>query len=160
MGDLSEFPLKYRIFLKAYRWRRIDPVPWAPLKKSVAQSRLVLVSSAGIVTSEQKPFDNSIRGGDPSIREIPSDVDVSTLVETHRSDAFDHTGIRQDPNLAFPADRLGELSAAGIIGSLNHRYLSIMGSLTAPGRLIKRTIPQVVPKLVEDRIDIALLIPV
>ncbi len=160
MGDLSEFPLKYRIFLKAYRWRRIDPVPWAPLKKSVAQSRLVLVSSAGIVTSEQKPFDNSIRGGDPSIREIPSDVDVSTLIETHRSDAFDHTGIRQDPNLAFPADRLGELSAAGIIGSLNHRYLSIMGSVTAPGRLIKRTIPQVVPKLVEDRIDIALLIPV
>ena len=160
MGDLSEFPLKYRIFLKAYRWRRIDPVPWAPLKKSVAQSRLVLVSSAGIVTSEQKPFDNSIRGGDPSIREIPSDVDVSTLIETHRSDAFDHTGIRQDPNLAFPADRLRELSAAGIIGSLNHRYLSIMGSLTAPGRLIKRTIPQVVPKLVEDRIDIALLIPV
>ena len=160
MGDLSEFPLKYRIFLKAYRWRRIDPVPWAPLKKSVAQSRLVLVSSAGIVTSEQKPFDNSIRGGDPSIREIPSDVDVSTLIETHRSDAFDHTGIRQDPNLAFPADRLGELSAAGIIGSLNHRYLSIMGSVTAPGRLIKRTIPKVVPKLVEDRVDIALLIPV
>jgi D-proline reductase (dithiol) PrdB len=160
LGDLSEFPFKYRIFLKAYRWRRIDPVPWAPLKKSVAQSRLVLVSSAGIVTSEQKPFDNSIRGGDPSIREIPSDVDVSTLIETHRSDAFDHTGIRQDPNLAFPADRLGELSAAGIIGSLNHRYLSIMGSVTAPGRLIKRTIPQVVPKLVEDRIDIALLIPV
>jgi D-proline reductase (dithiol) PrdB len=160
LGDLSEFPLKYRIFLKAYRWRRIDPVPWAPLKKPVAQSRLVLVSSAGIVTSEQKPFDNSIRGGDPSIREIPSDVDVSTLIETHRSDAFDHTGIRQDPNLAFPADRLRELSAAGIIGSLNHRYLSIMGSVTAPGRLIKRTIPQVVPKLVEDRIDIALLIPV
>ena len=160
LGDLSEFPLKYRIFLKAYRWRRIDPVPWAPLKKSVAQSRLVLVSSAGIVTSEQKPFDNSIRGGDPSIREIPSDVDVSTLIETHRSVAFDHTGIRQDPNLAFPADRLRELSAAGIIGSLNHRYLSIMGSVTAPGRLIKRTIPQVVPKLVEDRVDIALLIPV
>jgi D-proline reductase (dithiol) PrdB len=160
LGDLSEFPLKYRIFLKAYRWRRIDPVPWAPLKKSVAQSRLVLVSSAGIVTSEQKPFDNSIRGGDPSIREIPSDVDVSTLIETHRSDAFDHTGIRQDPNLAFPTDRLRELTAAGIIGSLNHRYLSIMGSVTAPGRMIKRTIPQVVPKLVEDRIDIALLIPV
>jgi D-proline reductase (dithiol) PrdB len=160
LGDLSEFPLKYRILLKAYRWRRINPVPWAPLKKSVAQSRLVLVSSAGIVTSEQKPFDNSIRGGDPSIREIPSDVDVTTLIETHRSDAFDHTGIRQDPNLAFPADRLRELSAAGIIGSLNHRYLSIMGSVTAPGRLIKRTIPQVVPKLVEDRVDIALLIPV
>ena len=160
MGDLKEFPLKYRLFLKAYPWRRIDPVPWTPLKKPVAESRLVLISSAGIVTSEQKPFDNSIRGGDASFREIPSDVDVTNLVETHRSDAFDHKGIRLDPNLAFPADRLQELSAAGVIGSLNHRYLSIMGSITAPGRLIKKTIPQVVPKLVDDQVEIALLIPV
>ena len=84
----------------------------------------------------------------------------ASLLETHRSDAFDHTGIRQDPNLAFPADRLREMASAGIIGSLNHRYLSIMGSVTAPGRLIKRTIPQVVPRLVEDQVDAALLIPV
>ena len=160
MGELSEFPLKYRLFLKAYQWRRIDPVPWKPLQKPLAASRLVLVSSAGIVTKEQTPFDDSIRGGDPSIREIPSDVDVGSLIETHRSDAFDHTGIRQDPNLAFPADRLRELSSAGVVGSLNHRYLSIMGSITAPGRLIKKTIPQVVPKLIEDRVDAALLIPV
>ena len=160
MGDLSEFPLKYRLFLKGYQWRRIDPVPWAPLKKPLAKSRLVLVSSAGIVASDQEPFDNAVRGGDPSIREIPSDVDATTLIETHRSDAFDHQGIRQDPNLAFPVDRLEELSEAGIIGPLNHRYLSIMGSVTAPGRLIKRTIPQVVPKLVEDQVDMALLIPV
>ena len=160
MGDLSEFPFKYRLFLKTYQWRRIDPVPWAPLKKPLAESRLVLVSSAGIVASNQEPFDNSVRGGDPSIREIPFDVDVSNLIETHRSDAFDHKGIRLDPNLAFPVDRLRELSEAGIIGALNHRYLSIMGSVTAPGRLLKRTIPQVVPKLVEDQVDMALLIPV
>ncbi|MFC1882221.1 glycine/sarcosine/betaine reductase selenoprotein B family protein [Thermodesulfobacteriota bacterium] len=160
MGNLSEFPLKYRLFLKAYPWRRIDPVPWTPLKKTLKDSRLVLVSSAGLVTADQEPFDDSIRGGDPSFREIPFDADVATLLETHRSDAFDHTGIRQDPNLAFPADRLREMAAAGLIGSLNHRYLSMMGSITAPGRLIKKTIPQVVPKLIEDRIDIALLVPV
>ena len=160
MGELSEFPLKYRLFLKAYQWRRIDPVPWTPLQKPLAESRLVLVSSAGIVPKGQAPFDNAIRGGDPSIREIASDVDVGSLIETHRSDAFDHAGIRLDPNLAFPADRLRELMEAGVIGSLNHRYLSIMGSITAPGRLIKRTIPRVVPKLIEDRVDAALLIPV
>jgi D-proline reductase (dithiol) PrdB len=160
LGDLSEFPFKYKLFLKTYRWRRIDPVPWTALKKPLAECKLVLVSSAGIVTPDQEPFDNSIRGGDPSIREIPSDVDVSTLIETHRSAAFDHAGIRQDPNIAFPADRLRELSAAGAIGSLNHRYLSIMGSVTAPGRLIKRTIPRVVPKLIQDKVDVALLIPV
>lgn len=160
MGHLSEFPLKYRLLLKTYQWRRIDPVPWTPLRKPLKDCRLVLVSSAGIVKADQEPFDNSIRGGDHSIREIPFDVDTSTLLETHRSDAFDHTGIQQDPNLAFPADRLREMAAAGSIGSLNHRYLSIMGSVTAPGRLIKKTIPQMVPKLINDQVDIALLIPV
>jgi hypothetical protein len=52
------------------------------------------------------------------------------------------------------------MAAAGFIGSLNHRFLSIMGSVTAPGRLIKKTIPQVVPKLIEDQVDIAILIPI
>jgi D-proline reductase (dithiol) PrdB len=160
LGDLSEFPLKYRLFLKTYRWRRVEPVPWTPLKKPLRDCRLVLVSSAGIVGSDQKPFDNSIRGGDPSIREISVDVAASTLIETHRSDAFDHSGIRQDPNLAFPIDRLRELTEAGRIGSLNHRHISIMGSVTAPGRLIKKTIPHVVPQLVSDGVDIAILIPV
>ena len=160
MGDLNEFSLKYRLFLKTYPWRRVDPVPCTPLRKPLKDSRLVLVSSAGIVTSDQKPFDHTIRGGDPSIREIRSDIDVSILSETHRSDAFDHSGIQQDPNLAFPLDRLRELLEDGGIGFLNHRHLSIMGSITAPGRLIKKTIPLVVPKLVEDNVDVALLIPV
>jgi D-proline reductase (dithiol) PrdB len=113
-----------------------------------------------LTRQNQKPFDRTIRGGDPSIREIRSDIDVSTLTETHRSDAFDHSGIQQDPNLAFPLERLRELSEDGRIGSLNHRHLSVMGSITAPGRLIKKTIPLVVPKLVEDNVDVALLIPV
>ena len=160
MGDLSEFPLKYKLFLKAYPWRRIDPVPWAPLKKPLMDSRAALVSSAGLVRPGQEPFDDSIRGGDYSFREIPSDTDVSTLMDTHRSDLYDHSGLRQDPNLAFPLDRLRELVKSERIGSLNHRNLSFMGSITAPGRLVKKTAPPEVRKLVEDGVDIALLVPV
>jgi D-proline reductase (dithiol) PrdB len=160
LGDLGEFSLKYRLYLKAYRWRRIDPVPWTPLKKPLKECRLAMVSSAAIVAADQDPFDNFIRIGDTGIREIYSDVDVATLRETHRSKAFDHTGIRQDPNLAFPVDRFRELADAGFVGSLNHRYFSLMGSVTAPAQLIKKTIPRVVPELVKDQVDIALLIPV
>jgi D-proline reductase (dithiol) PrdB len=160
VGDLSEFPLKYRLFLKAYPWRRIDPVPWAPMQKSVAECRLALVSSAGLVVAGQAPFDESIRGGDYSFREIPSDTDVSALIDTHRSDLYDHSGLRRDPNLAFPLDRVRELAENGRIGSLNHRHLSFMGSITAPGRLSLKTAPVAVSKLVEDQVDIALLVPV
>jgi D-proline reductase (dithiol) PrdB len=160
LGDLSEFPLKYKLFLKAYPWRRIDPVPWAPLKKPLKDSRAALVSSAGLVRPGQKAFDESIRGGDYSFREIPSDTDVSTLIDTHRSDLYDHSGLRQDPNLAFPLDRLRELVKNGRMGSLTPRHLSFMGSITAPGRLAKKTTPSEVLKLVEDGVDIALLVPV
>ena len=160
MGDLSEFPLKYRLFLKAYPWRRIDPVPWTPLQKPLKKSRLALVTSAGLVLPGQEPFDESIRGGDYSVREIPSDTDISTLIDAHRSGLYDHAGLRQDPNLAFPLDRLHELVQNGRIGYLNHRHLSYMGSITAPGRLIKKTAPEDVRRLVKDGVDAALLVPV
>lgn len=160
MGDIAEFSLPLRIFLKAYPWRRIDPVPWTPLAKPLRQCRVALVSSAGFVLPNQEPFDESRRGGDPSFREIGSDVDVRTLMDTHRSESFDHAGMRQDPNLAFPIDRLRELQESGRIGEVNRRHLSFMGSLTAVGRFITETGPAAARKLVEDRVDVALLVPV
>lgn len=160
LGDLSEFPLKYRLFLKAYPWRRIDPVPWAPMKKPLDQCRLALVSSAGLIAAGQTPFDESIRGGDYSFREIPSDTDLSALIDTHRSELYDHSGLRRDPNLAFPLDRMLELAEKGRIGSLNHRHLSFMGSITAPGRMTQKTAPAAAAKLVQDQVDVALLVPV
>ncbi len=160
MGDLNEFSLPLRLFLKAYPWRRIEPVPWSPLRKPLADCRLALVSSAGLVLPSQPRFDESVKGGDPSFREIPGDVDVSTLLETHRSEAFDHSGMRRDANLVFPIDRLRELAAAGRIGSLNRRHLSFMGSITAPGRLVRDTAPAAANWLEADQVEAALLVPV
>ncbi|MFQ5668327.1 MAG: glycine/sarcosine/betaine reductase selenoprotein B family protein [Candidatus Binatia bacterium] len=160
MGKLGEFSLPLRVFLKAYRWRRVEPVPWAPLEKPLADCRLALVSSAGFVQRGQPPFDESVQGGDVSFRKIPSNVDVAELVDTHRSEAFDHTGLRRDPNVAFPIDRARELVAAGRIGSVAGMHLSFMGSITAPGRLVRDTAPAAAGWLVADNVDIALLVPV
>ena len=160
MGDISEFSLPTRLFLKTYRWRRIDPVPWTSLRKPLAQCRLALVSSAGFSTPDQPPFDDSVKGGDPSFREIPEGTDLSRLAESHRSDAFDHSGMRADPNLAFPLGRVKELAASGRIGSVNHRHLSFMGSITAPGRFVTQALPAAAEKLTQDNVDVALLVPV
>jgi len=160
MGELSEFSFPTRLFLRSYAWRRIEPVPWTPLRKPLSQCRVALVSSAGFVLPGQKPFDVSMRGGDPSFREIPAHVDASTLVESHRSRSFDHSGMRSDPNLAFPVERLRELGQSGRIGSVNHRHISFMGSITAPGRLVKQTAPEAARLLAADGVDVALLVPV
>ncbi|MCP3983313.1 MAG: hypothetical protein GY723_02935 [bacterium] len=160
MGEFNEFSITVRAVLGAYRWRRIDPVPWTPLEKPLSECRLALVSSAGFVLPDQQPFDESLRGGDFSYRRIPSDVEGSEFIDTHRSESFDHTGLGSDPNLAFPIDRARELVASGRIGSLARSHLSFMGSITAPGRLVRDTAPEAASLLAHDSVDIALLIPV
>ncbi len=160
MGTIDEFSLKYRLFLKTYRWRRIDPVPWTPLRKPLSEARVALVSSAGLVLPDQKPFDDSVRGGDYSWRAIPSSTDPAVLIETHRSDAFDRSGLEQDANLVFPLDRIRELAEDGSIGEVAPRHLSFMGSITAPARLTRETAPEAAALLVEDQVDLALLVPV
>jgi len=160
MGDISEFSFAIRLFLKAYPWRRIDPVPWSPLRKPLAQCKVALLSSAGFVMPGQEPFDHDIKGGDTSYREIPGDVDPTQLIETHRSEVFDHAGLHADANLGFPFDRMRELVARGRIGSLNHRHFSFMGSITAPGRLIQETAPHIAQALADDGVDVAFVVPV
>ncbi|MEA2162275.1 MAG: D-proline reductase (dithiol) PrdB [Thermoanaerobaculia bacterium] len=160
MGDTSEFSFAIRTFLKLYRWRRIDPIPWAPLRKPLADAKVALVTTAGLVMPGQQPFDDDVKGGDVSFRVIPGDANVASLIDTHRSEAFDHSGIRSDPNLAFPLDRLHELARDGRIGSVSERHLSFMGSITAPGRLVHETAPAAAQLLVEDGVDVALLVPV
>lgn len=160
MATQDELTLPVRLFLKSYRWRTIDPVPWTPLRKPLAGSRLALVSSAGFVLPGQERFQANLAGGDGSYREIPADANVSTLMDAHKSKSFDHSGMDGDPNLAFPLDRARELVERGRIGSLNHRHLSFMGSITAPGRLVRDHAPEAARRLVEDGVDVALLVPV
>lgn len=108
----------------------------------------------------QPPFDEAIRGGDYTYRVISDSADASGFRESHRSESFDHEGIRSDPNLAFPLDRLHELVREGVVGRSNHRHLSFMGSLTATGKLVAQTAPEAAQLLVDDGVDAALLVPV
>jgi D-proline reductase (dithiol) PrdB len=160
MADSHELSLSLRAFLKAYRWRTIDPVPVAALSKPMGKCRVAVVSSAGFVVPGDEPFSESVRGGDFSFRVIPADADLQALEEHHRSDSFSHQGIEADRNMGLPLDRLHELAADQTIGDVAPRHISLMGSITAPGRLVSRTLPAVADILIEDRVDIALMVPV
>jgi D-proline reductase (dithiol) PrdB len=154
VADVSELSLPLRLFVAAYRWRRIDPVPWARLKKPLKEARIAIVSTAGLVLPSQEPFDENVKGGDSSYREIPADAEVASLIDTHRSASYDHSGVHDDPNLAFPIDRLRE------IAKVHHRHFSFMGSITAPGRLTKESAPAVADALASDGVDAVLLVPI
>ncbi len=160
MAAIEELPLWLRATLRVYPWRRIDPVPLARLDKPMARCRVALVTTAGLVPPGEPSFDEHLQGGDFSFRIISARSDVQSLGEFHRSEAFDHAGIALDKNLALPLDPLRELAGGGEIGEIAPRHLSFMGSITAPGRLVRRTAPEAADILVEDHVDVALLVPV
>jgi D-proline reductase (dithiol) PrdB len=160
MAKLSDLKFRYRIFMETYRYRQFDWHPGAALQKSLAQSRIAVVTSAAFFRPDQGPFDPTIRGGDYSYREIPLRTDLNTLRIGHKSDAFDHSGIETDKNFVLPLDRLQELKAEGRIGDVAPRHYSLMGSISAPARLVTVTAPEIARRLSEDQADGVLLTPV
>ncbi len=153
-------PLGTLAFMRTYPWRRIDPVPWAPLGKPLAECRVALVSSAAAMLTDDEPFDLSGKAGDPTFRLIPFGTNPQALIETHPSSSFDHSGMAEDMNVAFPLDRIREIASCGRIGEVAPRHLSFEGYLPAPGRLRKETAPEAARLLAEDGVDVALLFPV
>jgi D-proline reductase (dithiol) PrdB len=143
-----------------YRYRQLDWRPGAVLEKPLSQSRIAVVTTAAFFRPEQAPFDPSIRGGDCSFREISLETNLDTLQIAHKSDAFDHSGIERDKNLALPLDRLRELKAEGCIGEVASRHYSFMGSISAPARLVSVTAAEIARRLAEDGVDGILLTPV
>lgn len=160
MAHIEDLKLKYRLYLRTYRYRQVDWRPGATLAKPLAQSRVAVVTTAAFHTPDQAPFDESIKGGDASFREIPHDTPLSALAIAHRSDAFDASGIEADANVALPLDRLRELVRDNAIGSVAPRHFSFMGSIPAPGRLVAESAPEVSRRLIADGVDVVLLTPV
>ncbi len=160
MAKLSDLKLSYRLYMKGYIYRSFDWRPGTRLEKPLSAARVAVVSTASFHLPEQKPFDESIRGGDYSYRIIPLGSDLSSLRMSHRSDAFDPDGLLADPNLALPLDRLRELAEAGEIGDVAPRHFTFQGSIPAPGRLMKMTAPEVAEHLKADRVNAVFLTPV
>jgi len=160
MASFSELPLRFRLFMMAYRYQRYDTSPSAPLPLPLSQCRVALITTAGFHLPEQQPFDENVDGGDCSYREIPNTVDTQTLPIAHKSHAYNTTDTEIDANLVFPLDRFRELETEGKIGALNYRHFSFMGAITKPKQLIRQTAPEVSRLLKSDQVDVVFLTPV
>ena len=133
-----------------------DDAPWVPWNKELSQSKLGIVTTAGLHLRGDQPF----QGGDPSYRVIPSDAKPNDVIQSHASIGFDHTGFYRDLNLALPLDRMKELVDNKTVGSLATNYYSFMGAQRNPTRIIEETAPEVAGLLKADQVDAVLLIPI
>ncbi len=127
--------------------------PWVE-GPPLAQRRVAIVSSAGLVVRGEMPF----RGRDPDYRVIPGATKSADLLESHISINFDRTGFQEDWNVVFPRDRLHELAADGVIGSVAATHYSFMGA-TDPVQMEPHA-RELAGRLKSDRVDAVILSPV
>jgi len=145
-----------RLGYKPYVWvSNPDPPPWTEPTKPLAECRLGLVASGGIYRSGQVAFHWK---DDTSVRAIPTDVPTEELRATPF--AYDLTDARRDPNVVFPIDSLRRLVAEGVLGGLTDNAYTFMGGIYSSRRVSEELAPHVTERLLAERADLALLVPV
>ena len=127
--------------------------PWAagpPLN----ERRVAIISTAGIHRRGDRPF--FLNADDYRI--ITGDTENKDMVMTHVSTNFDRSGFQQDWNVAFPLDRLRELAAEGVIGSVADYHYSFMGA-TDPETMepVARDLAKL---LKDDKVNAVFLVPI
>jgi D-proline reductase (dithiol) PrdB len=127
--------------------------PWVE-GPPLAQRRVAIVSSAGLVVRGETPF----RGRDPEYHVIPDTTKSADLLISHISINFDRTGFQEDWNVVFPLDRLNELRAEGTIGSVATTHYSFMGA-TDPIQMEPHA-RELAGRLKQDQVDAVILTPV
>jgi D-proline reductase (dithiol) PrdB len=128
--------------------------PWVsgpPLK----ERRVAIVTTAGLHGRQDRPFSRDL---DDYYRVIPGDVRPNDLVMSHMATSFDRTGFQRDWNVVFPLDRLREMEAEGLIGSLaafHYSYTSVRAQADSP-----EPIREIAALLKKDNVNAVLLFPV
>jgi len=136
-----------------------DDTPWTPMAKPLSESKVALVTTAGLHVKGDKPFIAAKQGGDTSFRVIPRGTIANDILQSHTSIGFDHTGIYRDLNITFPVDRLQELVEQAKIGSLSDNYYSFMGALRDVTGIVKDSGPEVARRLKAEGVEVVLLTP-
>ncbi len=155
----TRFPSLFDRAVKKPEAMTFTDVPWTPLAKPLKDCKVALVTTAGVHLLGQPPFDMLDKDGDASFRELPSSTPVSGYMITH--DYYDHSDADRDINIVFPIERLREMKAAGLIGSLAEANYGFMGHIDGPHveMLIKRSAPEVAGLLKKEGVDVVILTP-
>jgi D-proline reductase (dithiol) PrdB len=107
-----------------------EPV-WTPFAKRLAESRIALLTSAGIYLKASQPaFDvdgerDRPEWGDPTWRSIPATVGPEDLGIAHLH--INDEDLLTDPEIALPLRGLEELAREGVIGGVVAEHVAVMG---------------------------------
>lgn len=140
------------------------PIPWTPVAKPLAASKVALLSTAGLSMRGDPPFDmegerRRPTWGDPSWRRIRADATSDTIAANHLH--IDTSYIERDLNVALPLGRLRELARSGEVGAMADTHYSVMGYQGSDAsRLERESAPAIAEAMRSEEVDLALLAPV
>ncbi len=140
---------------RPYAWARHTEAPFAPLRKSLAESRVGIVITAS-PWQGQEPVDGVLRG----VKRVYS-ADVDPLPEKFFTDdlAWDKLATHTDDVPSFvPIPQLQQLAREGRIGSLAARFHGVPTDYSQR-RTSEQDAPEILARLHQDQVDVALLVP-
>jgi D-proline reductase (dithiol) PrdB len=155
MPRLEDLPEVTRQSYLTFPVFEYDDAPFVRPRKPMSECRVGIVTTAGLHVRGDRPFFS----GDQTYRVIPSDTPTSRIVQSHSSIGFDRTAFMRDVNISLPIDRLRELEAQGVIGSVASELFSFMGAARTPRTMERETGPEVARRLLSDGVDVVLLTP-
>lgn len=154
LADLPEWEQKH-LFDKIPELKDFHSDAWVT-GPVLSKRRVALITTSGIHRASDPPF--SFGDASSDYRVISADVEGGELVMSHLSVNFDRTGFQQDINVVFPIDRLRELAADKIIGSVADFHYAFMGA--ARIKDLEPYAREVAGLLKRDQVDAVLLTPV
>jgi len=141
-----------------------DAIPWAPVTKPLRESKVALLTTAGVSMKDDEPFDmeyerkNPTRG-DSSFRKLSGNATSADIVANHLH--IDTGYIEQNLDVALPLARLDALVSQGFVGSSAPTHYSIMGFQgNDSSRLEQESAPAIAASLRSEEVDLCLLAPV
>jgi D-proline reductase (dithiol) PrdB len=165
---VDSFKFLPRTFRPLYEGR--GPFPgedaplWAPFQKRLAESRIALLTSAGIYLKHSQPsFDldreqTHPEWGDPTWRSIPAGAKAEDLGVAHLH--INDEDVLADPEIALPTQLLGKLATEGLIGGAAAEHVSVMGYQDRSLRdWREKTVPEVIAHLRGQAADGLVLAP-
>ena len=129
-----------------------DSAPWAPFTRPLAEARIAVLTTGGVHTADQEPFNVD---GDWSYREIPLDTPLEDFRVAHTH--YDTNGVAEDVDAVFAIHRLQELAQEGIVGEAHSPTFSFMGYIYDVAGLIEVTAPEVAQTLKDKQVDGAVI---
>ena len=153
MARLEDIPEPTRTAVRDVPCPSFDETPFV-LGPPLSQRRVAIVSSAALIRRGDKPFPV----GSGEHRAVSNAWPTTDILVSHVSINFDRAGFQRDINVVHPVDRLTELAAEGLIGSVAPTHFSVMGS-TDPAAMVESA-DAIAQALHADGVDAVLLCPV